>query len=150
MTTGYVWHELYGWHDTGTSAGAAYADPGSGLQPGRHFESAESKKRLHELLAVSGLLGHLDRLSVEPATEEQLRLVHEPAYVERIRAESRLPKGGDGGDGFTPFGAGGYEIACLAAGGAIAVTAPARARRSTCRYRPDRERAPTSAPSRTS
>ena len=129
MNTGYVWHELYGWHDTGTATGAAYANPLAGLQPLRHFESADSKKRLHELLAVSGLERHLQRLAVEPATQDDLELVHTAAYVARIQAESRLPKGGDGGDGFTPFGQGGSDIACLAAGGAIAaVTAVADAR----------------------
>jgi len=123
VSTGYVWQEIYGWHDTGTAAGAAYANPMAGIQPLRHFESAESKKRLHELVAVSGLLDQLERLPVEPATQEQLELVHTPEYVARIRAESQLPKGGDAGDGFTPFGQGGYDIACLAAGGAIAALA---------------------------
>jgi acetoin utilization deacetylase AcuC-like enzyme len=39
----------------------------------------------------------------------------------RIAAAS-AGAGGDAGDGHTPFGAGSYEIACLAAGGTIAAT----------------------------
>jgi hypothetical protein len=44
MTTGYVWEELYGWHDTGTAAGLL--TPGLDVQPYQHFESAETKVRL--------------------------------------------------------------------------------------------------------
>ena len=120
MTTGYVWHELYGWHDTGTNAGLFGSNPLLGLQPFNHFESAESKKRMHELLAVSGLLDRLVRITPRPATEEEILRVHSRTHLDRIRAESDLPKGGDAGDGFSPFGHGGYDIALLAAGGAIA------------------------------
>jgi acetoin utilization deacetylase AcuC-like enzyme len=48
--------------------------------------------------------------------------VHTPAYLERITAEGQLPKGGDAGDGFSPFGQGGDVIARLSAGGSIAAT----------------------------
>lgn len=119
MATGYVWHELYGWHDTGTNTGLFPANPLAGLQPFNHFESAESKKRMHELLAVSGLLDQLVKLEARPATEEEILRVHSRAHLERIKAESALPKGGDAGDGLSPFGHGGYDIALLAAGGAI-------------------------------
>jgi acetoin utilization deacetylase AcuC-like enzyme len=110
---------LYGWHDTGTNTGLFPANPLAGLQPFSHFESAESKKRMHELLAVSGLLERLVPLSPRPATDEEILRVHSRAHLERIKAESTLPKGGDAGDGFSPFGHGGYDIALLAAGGTI-------------------------------
>lgn len=122
MATGYVWHELYGWHDTGSSSGFVYGHAPAGLQPFHHIDSPESKKRVHELLAVSGLLEDLVRLAPEAATDDDLLLVHDRAHVERIATESRLPKGGDAGDGFSPFGQGGNEIARLAAGGTIAAT----------------------------
>ncbi|HEV3362759.1 MAG TPA: class II histone deacetylase [Acidimicrobiia bacterium] len=122
MSTGYVWHELYGWHDTGSSAGFVYGNAPAGLQPFRHYESADSKKRLHELVAMCGLEDDLVRVVPEPASDDDLLLVHDRAHVERIAAESRLPKGGDAGDGFSPFGQGGDEIARLAAGGTIAAT----------------------------
>ncbi|HYH51205.1 MAG TPA: class II histone deacetylase [Acidimicrobiia bacterium] len=122
MATGYVWHELYGWHDTGTSAGFVYGNGPAGLQPALHYESPDSKTRLHELVAVSGVADGLMALRPERATDEELLLVHDRAHLERVAAESRLPKGGDAGDGFSPFGQGGDEIARLSAGGAIAAT----------------------------
>ena len=52
------------------------------------------------------------------ATEEELQRVHTAEYVERVKRESD-EGGGDGGE-LAPFGPGGYEIALLSAGGAIA------------------------------
>ncbi|MBC6462336.1 class II histone deacetylase [Actinomadura sp. HBU206391] len=120
MTTGYVYHELFGWHDTGTSVGLLPANPAAGLQPFIHFENAETKRRLHELIVVSGLIDKLERIRPVHATEEQILRVHTEDHLERIKAESLLPKGGDAGDGVSPFGHGGYDIAALAAGGVIA------------------------------
>ncbi|GIH67387.1 class II histone deacetylase [Microbispora siamensis] len=119
MTTGYVWHERYAWHDTGTHAGLLPA--GGAVQPFRNFESPESKTRFAGLVEVSGLLDHLLRVPARPATEEDLLRVHSPAHVARIRALSEAG-GGDAGDGQSPFGPGSYEIARLAAGGTIAAT----------------------------
>jgi acetoin utilization deacetylase AcuC-like enzyme len=118
MTTGYVWHELYGWADTGTG-GLAPADPGAGCQPINHVANPDTKRRLHELVAVSGLIEHVERIRPRHATAEEILRVHTEEHLARIQRESRLPKGGDAGDGFSPFGQGGYQIATLAAGGAI-------------------------------
>ena len=120
MTTGYVWEELYGWHDTGTAAGLL--SPGIDVQPYQHFESAETKVRLASLLEVSGLTKSLTRIPAVAATEEQVLRVHTKDYVERIKKESAQPKGGDCGDGTSPFGHGSFEIALLAVGGAIEAT----------------------------
>jgi acetoin utilization deacetylase AcuC-like enzyme len=117
MTTGYVWNELYGWHDTGTFAGHVF--PSTTVQPYQHFESAETKVRLASLLEVSGLTKDLVRIPAVPATEEDILRVHSAEHVARIKAESLNPKGGDAGDTESPFGYGGYDIALLAAGGAI-------------------------------
>lgn len=117
MTTGYVWNELYGWHDTGTAAGHVF--PSTTVQPYQHFESAETKVRFASLVEVSGLAKDLVRIEAIPATEEDILRVHTPEYLARIKAESLNPKGGDAGDGESPFGYGGYDIAALAAGGAI-------------------------------
>jgi len=119
VTTGYVWHERYAWHDTGTAAGTRPA--GGFVQPHHHLESPESKTRMAGLVEVSGLLDHLTRIPARPATEEDVLRVHTPEHVARIR-EASASGGGDGGDGGTPFGAGSYEIALLAAGGTIAAT----------------------------
>jgi acetoin utilization deacetylase AcuC-like enzyme len=119
MATGYVYHEIFGWHDTGTFVGDMPSDPGAGLQPYWNYENAETKKRIHELVVVSGLIDHLTRITPRPATEDELLLVHTKEHIERIKSESSTRLGGDGGDLTTPFARGGYEIAALAAGGAI-------------------------------
>jgi acetoin utilization deacetylase AcuC-like enzyme len=119
MATGYLWHELFGWHDTGTNTGLFPSNPAAGLQPLQHFENAETKTRMNSLVGASGLLEHLVPLAPRPATDEELLRVHTTAHVERIREQSALPKGGDAGDGLSPFGHGGFDLAALAAGGAI-------------------------------
>jgi len=114
--TGYVWHERFAWHDTGTHAGLIPS--GEYVQPYRNFENPESKSRLAGLIEVSGLIDSLVRIPVRPVSEEDLARVHTPAHIERIRTQSDAG-GGDAGDGFSPFGAGSYEIAKLAAGGTL-------------------------------
>ena len=121
MTTGYLYHELFSWHDTGTNAGVIPADPAAGLQPFMHFENPDTKRRIHELIVVSGLIDRLERIRPRHATEEEILRVHTREHLERIKSESAQPKGGDAGDGFSPFGKGGYEIATLAAGGVLAM-----------------------------
>ncbi|MFY1683626.1 class II histone deacetylase [Micromonospora sp. WMMD730] len=125
MTTGYVFHPEYLWHDTGTSAGLLPADPTAGVQPAAHIENPEAKRRTHELIHASGLLREL--LIIEPrrATMTELLRVHTPAHVQHIRAQSDLRGGGDAGDGFSPVGHGSYDIARLAAGGLIALVTAA-------------------------
>ncbi|MEU3455265.1 class II histone deacetylase [Micromonospora sp. NPDC006766] len=117
--TGYVHHSLYLWHDTGTSAGLPPAHAPAGVQPLMHFEHPDTKRRLHELIEVSGLLPQLVSITPRPATEAEILRVHNPHHLAHIRSQSALPKGGDAGDGFSPIGRGSYEIALLAAGGVI-------------------------------
>ena len=115
MTTGFVWHELYMWHDTGTYAWVIPA--GLTVEPLRHLENADGKRRIRNVIEVSGLLDKLVELKPRAATEEEILRLHTPEYVERIKAES-AKAGGDAGD-LTPFGPGSYEIALLAVGGCI-------------------------------
>ncbi len=115
--TGYVWEEIYAWHNTGNWAGAVPA--GLNAQPYQHFESAESKARLASAIEVSGLGKNLVRLKARPATVEEISLVHPIEYINRIQNDSASPFGGDAGDGLSPFGTGSYEIALWAVGGAI-------------------------------
>ncbi|MBW4720542.1 class II histone deacetylase [Saccharothrix obliqua] len=117
MTTGYVYHELYGWHDTGTHASLLPADPRRGLQPYRHFENADAKRRVHELVVASGLVDRLTRLAPRPATDDEILLVHTPGHLQRLTDANDT--GGDGGDGGTPFGRGSLDIARLSTGGVI-------------------------------
>ncbi|MBI1352170.1 MAG: class II histone deacetylase [Actinomycetales bacterium] len=119
MSTGYVWHELYGWHDTGSNAGLLPGDA-SLNQPYFHFESPESKQRFASLAEVSGLAEHLVRLNPEPVSDEDILRCHTPEHLARLKRESEAPRGGDAGDGTSPFGHGGLEIARLAVGGTVA------------------------------
>lgn len=120
--TGYVWNTLYGWVDTG-SGGLMPSNVAAGLQPiSHHVAHPDTKRRLHELVVSSGLAVHLVELDATPAAREDVLRVHDAAHVDRIIAEGALPKGGDAGDGVSPFGQGGHEIALLAAGGAIRAT----------------------------
>ena len=115
MTTGFVWHELYMWHDTGTYAWVIPA--GLTVEPLRHLENADGKRRIRNLIEVSGLMDQLVELKPRPATEDEVLRLHTREYLERIKAES-AKAGGDAGD-LTPFGPGSFEIALLAVGGCI-------------------------------
>ena len=115
MTTGFLWHELYAWHDTGT--GAWVMPAALTVQPLGHIESAEGKRRIRNLVEISGLIDHLVQLRPRPATEDEILRLHTREYVERIKKLSSQA-GGEAGEE-TPFGRGSYEIALLAAGGCI-------------------------------
>jgi acetoin utilization deacetylase AcuC-like enzyme len=116
MTTGFLSHELYMWHNTGGYAGIM--PDGNPVQPDAHAEHPETKRRIRNLLEVSGLLDSLHVLKPEPATEEQLLRFHTPEHLANIKAISE-GFGGDAG-GFTVLGKGGYDIAVLSAGGVVA------------------------------
>ncbi|HEY3505803.1 MAG TPA: class II histone deacetylase [Actinocatenispora sp.] len=120
MSTGYVYHPLFAWHDTGTTTGVFQPDPRLGIQPYRHFENPDTKRRIHELIEVSGVLDELVRIAPTPIAEEEILRVHTPRHIAHLKAQSELPRGGDAGDGFSPFGRGAYEIALLSAGGVAA------------------------------
>ncbi|WP_321393658.1 class II histone deacetylase [Emcibacter sp.] len=115
--TGFVWHEIYMWHDTGTHAGVLPA--GNPIQPGIHAENPETKRRFKNLLEVSGLYEKLVHIAPRPATDEEILRVHTADYINRLKQESASPRGGDAGL-LTPFGPGSFEIAALSAGGVIA------------------------------
>jgi len=103
------------WHDTGTSAWVTPA--GLTVEPLGHIENADGKRRIRNLLEVSGLMDHLVQLKPRPATEDEIARLHTREYMERIKRASSQT-GGDAGD-LSPFGRGSYEIALLAAGGCI-------------------------------
>ncbi|KAM3571781.1 hypothetical protein VYU27_006185 [Nannochloropsis oceanica] len=110
-TTGYVWHERYMWHHGGKYAWNEW------IQPTRHFESPESKRRLHNLLDASGLLEKLVRIPPRLATVEEITRFHTAEYVAKIQRLS-AEYGGEAGD-FATFGKGSYDIARLAVGGVL-------------------------------
>jgi acetoin utilization deacetylase AcuC-like enzyme len=116
MATGFVFHELYLWHNT--SNWAQVFPPGLTIQPGEHAENPETKRRIRNLLEVSGLLDHLIPIKPRSATEAEILRFHTKGHLEKIRSLS-ASGGGDAGV-LTPMGTGGYEIALLAAGGTMA------------------------------
>jgi acetoin utilization deacetylase AcuC-like enzyme len=115
VSTGWVWHERYAWHD---ARGLTDTMPRTALfEPEPSLESGNTKRRLRNLVDASGLLAQLTEIPARAATDDELCALHERDYVTRLRAESQAG-GGDAG-GFTPFGRWSYEIAALAAGGCM-------------------------------
>ena len=116
-TTGFLFNELYMWHDTGHAA--LWYPPGLKVQPGEHGENAETKRRLRNLMDVAGILDQLVDVKARAVTDEEILRVHTRDYLDRIKTLS-ADRGGDAGEA-TPFGHGSYEIACLSAGGTVAM-----------------------------
>ncbi|MFC5063658.1 class II histone deacetylase [Actinomycetospora atypica] len=122
MTTGALWHEKYMWWDT---RHAGVFIPASGwIEPDEHAENPRTKRRLKNLLDATGLSEQLQWIRPRAATTEELCRVHDRSYLDRMKELSDA-NGGDAGE-LTPFGPGGYEIAALAAGGAIAAAEAVR------------------------
>lgn len=119
MATGFFWDEKCFWH-----AGGNYAStmPIGGLvQPlaaGGLPESPETKRRLKNLMDVTGLSKELDLRSAASVTQDDLRRVHPANYLDAFKALSDK-SGGEIGH-HAPFAKGGYEIAALSAGLTVA------------------------------
>lgn len=119
MATGFFWDERTFWHAGGNYAGTL---PVGGLvQPlaaGGLPESPETKRRLKNLMDVTGITRDLDMRSASQATREDLLRVHPASYLDAFKATSDAG-GGEIGH-HAPFASGGYEIAALSAGLATA------------------------------
>jgi acetoin utilization deacetylase AcuC-like enzyme len=120
MATGFFHDEWTLWHGGGdyalTLPVGGLVQPGAGLP-----ESPESKRRLVNLLRVSGLMRELHQHSAAPAAREDLLRIHPASYLDRFKA---LSDAGGGEIGHhAPFQKGGYEIAALSAGLAQAAVA---------------------------
>ncbi|MDN5788574.1 class II histone deacetylase [Pseudorhodobacter sp.] len=117
--TAFFWDEKCFWHFGGNYA---LLSPVGGLvQPlvsGGLPEAPETKRRLKNLMDVTGLSAELACQSSPAASEEDLRRVHPESYLSQFRA---LSDGRGGELGLrTPFGPGAYQIAALSAGLVIA------------------------------
>jgi acetoin utilization deacetylase AcuC-like enzyme len=106
------------WHDTGRHT--APPPDRKWIEAWEHFENPDTKRRIRNLVEVSGLLDDLVSLKPRAATVNEVLRFHTPDYVESIRRMSDA-EGGNAGDG-TPFSYGAFEIALLAAGGTITAT----------------------------
>jgi acetoin utilization deacetylase AcuC-like enzyme len=118
MTTGFYWDERCFWHGGGNYA---FTLPVGGLvQPmmGGLPENPETKRRLVNLMRVTGLDTHLAMQGAAPATWQDLARVHPESY---LRAFKDMSDTGGGELGLrAPFGAGGFDIAALSTGLCIA------------------------------
>ena len=119
MATGFFWDEQCFWHAGGNYAftlpvgGVVQPMTGAGLP-----ENPETKRRLKNLMDVTGLIRDLVSQSAPPATWEDLARVHPESYLKDFK---RLSDSGGGELGLrTPFAAGGFEIAALSAGLSVA------------------------------
>lgn len=103
---------------------------------GRHHP--ERPERLHEIERALRRTGLLDRCAVHPAPradEAALETNHDPAYVRRVAQVAA--HGGGYLDADTPVGPRSYEVACHAAGAALAaVEAAANGRTAFALVRP--------------
>ena len=119
MTTGFFWDERCFWHAGGNYA---FTMPIGGLvQPlaaGGLPENPETKRRMKNLMDVTGLSGQLDQRSADMASEEMLARVHPESYLKAFK-EASDAGGGEFGPN-APFAKGGYEIAKVSAGLAVA------------------------------
>src|SRR5262245_63497667 len=115
MTTGWVYHELYMWHDTGRAT--TMSSDRKWMQAWEHYENPETKRRFRNLVEIAGLFDDLVALKPRMATVDEILRFHTGAYVQSIRAMSDA-SGGNAGE-LTPFGPGSFEVALLAAGGTM-------------------------------
>lgn len=114
MATAFFTDERCFWHGGGNYA--LTVPVGGHVQPlpAGLPEGPETKRRLRNLIEVSGLVQDLDVSSAPEATWEDLARVHPESYLTGFRT---LSDGSGGELGLrTPFGPGGFEIAALSAG----------------------------------
>lgn len=115
MSTAFFWDERTMWHGGGNYA---FTVPLGGLvQPlaaGGLPESPETKRRMKNLMDVTGLTNDLHVTTADAVTNDQLLRVHPESYLNEFKALSDA-QGGEIGH-HAPFATGGYEIAALAAG----------------------------------
>ena len=118
MATGFFWDERCFWHHGGdyalTLPVGGFVQPGAGGLP----DGPETKRRLKNLMSVSGLDRELEMRGAAAATREELLRVHPAGYLDAFKEKSDA---GGGELGLrTPFGRGGFEVAALSAGLAVA------------------------------
>lgn len=113
--TGFLYEELCMWHDP--DGRGMFDGLGTFFEPSKHYENPETKRRLKNLLEVSGVLSNLQTISSVKATKEDLLRFHSKDYIENLEVTSA--KGSGQAGEATTYSQGGYDIACLSAGMAI-------------------------------
>ena len=115
MKTGIVFHELYLWHDTGNHAD--YVPYGFPVEPFQHSENPDAKRRIKNLMEVSGLYEKLFQITPRKATKDEILLFHTENHFEYIKSLNDSINIDAGIT--TPTGIGSFDIALLSAGGVI-------------------------------
>ena len=119
MATGFFYDEATFWHAGGNYA---FTLPIGGLvQPlaaGGLPESPETKRRLVNLMRVTGLIDTLEVQTAPAADMATLERVHPQSYLDEFKALSDAG-GGELGRR-TPFAQGGFELCALSAGLSVA------------------------------
>lgn len=113
--TGLVWHETFMWHMQGKYSGLMPAV--FPMQPGEHIEAPEGKRRIKNLLDAIGMTRKLAHVEPRLATDEELLRAHGSDYIAQLARDNELAEASAGFD--APFSRGSFDIARLAAGGAI-------------------------------
>lgn len=115
--TAFVTDELCFWHDPGNYA--LMLKPGGFVEPyNRHIENPDPKRRLLNLLTVSGLREQLLNVPGRDATPDDLLMLHTAAHLAHVQDVAKAG-GGELGIG-APISANGYDTARRSAGCALA------------------------------
>ena len=115
MKTGIVFHELYLWHHTGNHAD--YVPYGFPVEPFHHSESPDTKRRIKNLMEVSGLYNKLIPITPRKATKQEILFFHTENHYEHIRSLNDSISVNAGIS--APTGIGSFDIALLSSGGVI-------------------------------
>ncbi|MDC9581417.1 class II histone deacetylase [Xenorhabdus sp. PR6a] len=118
--TGFFFDELCFWHHSGLQHVLTFP-VGGWVQPptsAGHAESPETKRRMKNLIDVSGLSHSLQLRGANPLDDTTLKLVHTEDYLQRFKSLSDHGGGMLGAE--APIGQGSYDIARLSAGLAYA------------------------------
>jgi acetoin utilization deacetylase AcuC-like enzyme len=116
--TGLIYDSRFLDHDTGLALVSATVPADSVWEPQPHAASPQLVSRAYSLLNRTGLLSQLVEVPARPATTEEIERVHTAEHVRRMR-EVSLAGGGEAGE-YAPASRETYEVALLAAGGALA------------------------------
>lgn len=128
-------HELCYWHDPG--AGSGYLPVGPGIEPLRQFAVDPDLRRAEGHVRASGLLDCLTTVTPEPASDDDLLLVHTADHVGRIEAASSQGAGDAGAFAYVNYHS--ALAARLAVGACVQATeavAAGRFERAYCLIRP--------------
>lgn len=113
--TGFVFAELFMWHDT--QRYSLLVEPGLTVQPGEHAENEETKRRFRNLVAVTSMEDQLVPIKARVATDAELLRFHSQKHLSDLEALCKA--GGGEAGGKSPVGPASFEIAKLAVGGVL-------------------------------